>query len=369
MIVEDQNIDNDDKGTGTDEQVVSAWKVVEDNTINEPVTKLYEDKPAEVVEEVEQKAEEVVETVVETVVEEEAEEQEVDEDAILAYIREKKGINANSFDDLKPKEVLEVDEETKKFLEYKKETGRGYADFLETQKDYSQEPKEKVLLQGLKLENPTLTDSQIERLYKRKYEYDAEYDDEDVILDKQIDIEKDYQKVISLLESQKEKYMVRRGSDETIPDEYKTAKELVDNWNKQQEENKVALEKSRADFIAKTDGVFTKDFEGFKVKVGEQEFKIKPENLEVAKSTLSDLSNFDKKFFDQQTGELKDPAGYYRALHFAMNPDEVAKHFISVGKAMQAEQDEIESKNIKDTSARSVNTGLNTDGKKWTVVE
>ena len=365
MIVEDQNIDNDDKGTVAEEQAVKTWNIVENETAGESVTKLYE-TTAEVVEEVAEVVEEVEQAVTETT--EEVEEEEIDDDAILNYIREKKGIDAKSFDDLKPKEALEVDEETKKFLEYKKETGRGYADFLETQKDYSQEPKEKVLLQGLKLENPTLTDSQIERLYKRKYEYDAEYDDEDVVLDKQIDIEKDYQKVISLLESQKEKYMVRRGSDETIPDEYKTAKELVDNWNKQQEENKIALEKSRADFTAKTESVFTKDFEGFKVKVGEQEFKIKPENVEVAKSTLSDLSNFDKKFFDQTTGELKDPSGYYKALHFAMNPDKVAEHFINLGKAMQAEADEKEAKNVVTTTARGLNPDLDGNVKKWNVV-
>ena len=206
----------------------------------------------------------------------------------------------------------------------------------------------------------------IERLYEREYGY-SEFADEDEITDKEINIERDYQKGLAKLEQQKEQYKVVRGSDELVPEEYKTAKQLVDNWNKQQEENKIALEKSRADFTAKTESVFTKDFEGFKVKVGEQEFKIKPENVEVAKSTLSDLSNFDKKFFDE-TG-LKDPKGYYKALYFGMNADKMAEHFINLGRTLQAEEDEKASKNIKVVGTKSVQSPMQNQGQKWTVVK
>ena len=291
----------------------------------------------------------------------------IDEDTAIKFLAEKKGMTVEEFQDsLKPKEKIELDAELEAYLKYKKETNRSYADFLATQKDFSQEPKENVLLANLKLENPTLTDSQIERLYKREYEYDAEYDDEDVVLDKQINIERDYQKGLAKLESQKEQYKVVRGSDELVPEEYKSAKATVDNWNKQQEENKIAFEQTRQDFEAKTESVFTKDFEGFKVKVRDAEFKVKPENVEFAKKNLSDLSNFDKKYFDE-TGKLKDPEGYYRALHFADNPDKIAEHFINIGRALQAEDDEKESKNVQTIGQSSRITPLVDSGKTWKV--
>lgn len=268
-------------------------------------------------------------------------------------------------DDLKPKEIAKLDPEVEKYLEYKKETGRGYSDFLETQKDWSAEPKENILLQNLRLENPTLTDKQIERLYQKEY-VTSEYADEDEITDKEINIERDYQKGLKLLESQKEKYKVVKGLDESIPEDFKKAKEFADSYIKQQEENKVAFEQTAKDFQSKTDEVFSSNFEGFKVKVGDEEFSIKPEDVQETKSTLSDLSNFDKKFFDE-SGKLKDPQGYYKALHFAMNPEKVAEHFIKIGMAKQLEIEEKESKNIVVDGPKNIQTG--SQAKRWKVVE
>ena len=369
----------ENNGGGSEEQVIeqtvetpviTPWQIETDET---PITETFK-----VIPDVEETVEKVVieQPIAEAIAEEDpiiekeesdSEYVELDEEYAIKFLADKKGMTVEEFNDsLKPKEQIELDAEMKSYLEYKKATNRSYQDFLETQKDFKQEPKENVLLANLKLDNPTLTDSQIERLYKREYEYDAEYDDEDVILDKQINIERDYQKGLAKLESQKEQYKVVRGSDELVPEEYKNAKQLVDSWNKQQEENKIAFEQTRQDFESKTEKVFNPNFEGFKVKVGEQEFKVKPENIEIAKKNLSDLSNFDKKFFDEK-GTLKDPEGYYRALHFADNPDKIAEHFINIGKALQVEADEKESKNIQVQSQASRNAPLVNTGSKWIV--
>lgn len=370
MKDEEEVIDNAEGQEQNQEQQTATWNIVDPNEAQGiGVTKLYEEAPVEEVINEEAKPAEEVEEVIEEEkqIEENAEQQvEIDESKVIDFLKAQ-GFKAETLEDLKPKEVAELDEEAKKYLDYKKETGRGYKDFLETQKDWKSEEKEVVLLQNLRAENPTLTDSQIERLFKRKYDVSEEYDD-DVILDKQIEIEKDYQRGLKLLEDQKEKYMVRKGFDESLPEEVKQKVQAFDSFQKQQEENAIALEKSRADFVAKTDSVFSKDFEGFKVKVGDSEFKIKPENVEEAKKTLSDLSNFDKKFFDQTTGELKDPQGYYKAIHFAMNPDKMAEHFINVGKAMQAEADEREAKNIQTNASKGHNTDFSKDVPKWRTV-
>jgi hypothetical protein len=220
----------------------------------------------------------------------------------------------------------------------------------------------------LKSQNTNLDADEIDFLYKQKYSFDSETDYDDVIMEKKINAKIDFQKGIEILEKQKEQFMVRRGSDESVPEEYRNAKNLVDNWQKQQEESKIALEQGRADFMEKTNNVFTQDFEGFKVSVGGQEFKVKPEDVQVTKNYLSDLNNFNEKFFDE-TGKLKNPTEYYKALYFATNPDKIADHFINVGKAMQEEANELESKNINVQNTKSIQAPLASQGIKWTVVK
>ena len=58
---------------------------------------------------------------------------------------------------------------------------------------------------------------------------------------------------------------------------------------------------------------------------------------------------------------------YYKALHFAMNPDKVAEHFIKIGMAKQLELDDKESKNIVVKGAGNIQTGSQV--KTWKVVE
>ena len=345
------------------EEVIKPWTTVDDSPEIHP-SFLEQPKVEEVIEEVVEVVEEE-KPIVEKPIEQQNAPLVIDENIILKELNEKYGFEAKSLDDLKPKEIAKLDPEVEKYLEYKKETGRGYSDFLESQKDWSAEPKENILLQNLRLENPTLTDKQIERLYQKEY-VSSEFADEDEITDKEINIERDYQKGLKLLESQKEKYKVVKGLDESIPEDFKKAKEFADSYLKQQEENQIAFEQTAKDFQSKTDEVFSSNFEGFKVKVGDEEFSIKPDDVQETKSTLSDLSNFDKKFFDE-SGKLKDPQGYYKALHFAMNPEKVAEHFIKIGMAKQLEIEEKESKNIVVDGVKNIQTGSQI--KQWKVLK
>jgi hypothetical protein len=356
MTTEEQNNEPDKvveviTGQPAAEEVIKPWTTVDDTPEVHPS---FLDQP---------KVEEIEKVVKEVVIPENVP-TNIDDESVIKYLKEK-GFNTESLEDLKPKEIANLDSETEKYLEYKKETGRGYNDFLETQKDWSAESKENILLQNLRLENPTLTDKQIDRLYEKEY-VTSEFADDDEITDKEINIERDYQKGLKLLESQKEKYKSIKGLDESIPEDFVKAKEFADSFVKQQEENKIAFEQTAKDFQSKTDEVFSSNFEGFKVKVGDEEFSIKPENVQETKKTLSDLSNFDKKFFDE-SGKLKDPQGYYKALHFAMNPDKVADHFIKIGMAKQLEIEEKESKNIIVDGVKNIQTG--SPVKRWNIVE
>jgi len=382
---ENENIENQE---ATNEVVV--WKTVEETNENsQPTVGTFKivDENAPKVEPIaeEAKVEEVVVDEAKTdeiakeeekVIEEEAQVEvttEIDEAKVLEFLKTQKGFEANSLDDLKPKEQKKLNAVVEKFQQFVDETNNdNFDDFRATQIDWSKEDANEVLRHVIKIENPTLTDDEREYLFKKKYSVeglDEQYEsDKDIIVEKGINAKVDYQKGLALLESQKEKYKVVRGADENIPEDYKLAKKTIDDWQIQQEENKKFIEQNVADFKAKTESVFSDTFEGFKVKVGEAEFKVKPEDVKIAKETLSDLSNFDKKFFDEKQ-QLKDPQEYYKALYFAMNPDKVAEHFINIGKTLQAEADELESKNVTVAGTKNIQNNLNPNALPWKVVD
>jgi len=369
---QDENVEDVNIQAQSQEEEITTWKIASDEQpFHDTVQKLYEN--------VEQEVEETVIENVETVIEEEVihvqEEvvNTIDEQAVISFLKEK-GFNADSLEDLKPKEVKKLTPELEKFLEYQEQTGNtNYDDFKATQKDWSLESKENVLKMVMKIEKPFLTEEDIDLIIQDRYATEEldEYAEQSEIRSnrlKEIALKEDYQHALGILEKQKEQYMIRRGSDELVPEEYRSAKEIVDNWTKQQEEGKIAFEQGRADFMEKTNNVFTQDFEGFKVNVGGQEFKVKPEDVQATKNHLSDLDNFSKKFYDE-TGKLKEPTEYYKALYFAMNPDKMADHFINVGKAMQEEANERESKNITVQNNKSIQSPMSNTGVKWTVVK
>lgn len=352
---------------------IVQWKVSPDEQVShETVEKIFENN--ETVEEI--VSEQGVDIEQDVIVSEaESEYVELDEEYAYKFLAEKRGLSIEEFkDSLTPKETKKLTPELEKFLEYQEQTGNtSYDDFKATQKDWSQESKENVLKKVMKIEKPYLTDEDIDALIEDRYATEEldEYAEQSEIRSnrlKEIALKEDYQHAISILEKQKEQYMVRKGFDESVPEEYRNAKEVVDNLNKQQEESKIAFEQGRADFMEKTNNVFTQDFEGFKVNVGGQEFKVKPEDLQATKNHLSDLDNFSKKFYDE-TGRLKEPTEYYKALYFAMNPDKMADHFINIGKSMQEEANERESKNITVQNNKSIQSQMSNQGVKWTVVK
>jgi len=371
MIVEETNEEVVDNGQEVQEQEVKPWQIVDEN---EP-QKTYGGLNNETVEELEQPIEQevVAETVDAPIVEEVIEQEQVitqptiTEEIILASLKEK-GIEVNSIDELKPKEKEALDPETEAYLKFRKETGgRSYNDFLETQKEWDKEPQENVLRHILKSKNPNLDEEEINFLFKKKYSYDSEYDDEDVVMEKKINLKTDYREGLDLLEKQKEQYKVVRGSDEFVPEEFRQAKALVDNWQIQQKESEIAMQQARADFEAKTNEVFTENFEGFKYKVGNEEFTVKPEDVNQAKSVLSDASNFDKMFFDENTRQLKDPNGYYKALYAGMYGDKLFEHAFHLGKVAQAEEDEKSSKNVQVEGVKNINSKMGESVKRWAV--
>lgn len=288
--------------------------------------------------------------------EEEFEEVEINEDLAWKYLKEKKGLAAETIDELlTPKEQKKYAPELEKFQEFIDKTGnKNYNDFLETQKDWSAENEDSILKQFLKLEYPDLTQKQLDRLYDKNYSIEGldEEVDEEELTDKSIDRSVGLKKAHALLEKRKEEFMVASGAGDNIPEEFKSAKEFQDKLQEQQKLDEEAFLATRNDYVAKTENIFTKDFKGFELelgneKIGFEKVSFKPENIQETKEKQLDIANFNKKYFDETTGALKDPQGFHTALYFAENYKEEINKAYNRGMARQLELDDKLSKNIQ----------------------
>jgi hypothetical protein len=282
---------------------------------------------------------------------------EINSENVLKFLKENGFENATSLEDLKPKELKALRPEVEKYNEFVEKTGNAdFNSFLETQKDWSAESDENKLIALLKIENPDLSNEEIDYKYNKLYAVDVlEQDDKSIVMEKGINAKTDLRRANETLAKRQQEFMVPKGF-ENIPDEYKQAKEFVEQATAQQQENKRLIEEANADFTEKTNSVFTDDFEGFKFKVGNEktgfeELTVKPENIQETRKTQANLDDFNKKFFDEN-GKLKDPKGFHQALYFGMNAEKIAEHFYNLGKSKQAESDDKLSKNIQTITAR-----------------
>ncbi len=296
--------------------------------------------------------------------EEEFEEVEIDEQSAWNYLKEKKGITAETIEELlAPKDQKKYAPELEKFQEFIDKTGnKNYNDFLETQKDWTAESEDSVLKQFLKLEYPDLNQKQLDRLFDKNYSIEGldEEVDEEEITDKSIDRSVGLKKAHELLNKRKDEFMVASGAGDNIPDEYKSAKEFQDKLTEQQTKDEEAFLATRNDYVAKTENIFTKDFKGFELelgneKIGFEKVSFKPENIQETKEKQLDLANFNKKYFDETTGALSDPQGFHTALYFAENYKEEMNKAYQRGMARQLEIDDKLSKNIQPENIKHLN--------------
>lgn len=293
--------------------------------------------------------------------EEEYEVVELDENTAWEYIKGKKGITADNIDELlTPKEQKKYAPEMEKFNEFIEKTGnKNFNDFLETQKDWSTESADIRLKAYLKLSNPDLNDKQVDHLYNKRYNTDGldEEDDEDEITDREINTTTDLRRADEFLQKRKEEFMADRGSDDHIPEEYREAKTNWEDLIQQQESIELARKTNNDDYLAKTEAYFSKDFDGIKVKLGNdeigfEEISIKPENIQDVKSYQADISNFNKEFFDEKTGRLEKPKEWHEAIYMAKNYKAELNKAFNLGMAKKAELDDKLSKNIQPDNIR-----------------
>lgn len=260
------------------------------------------------------------------------------EEIVNQLLRDKFNITLDTLPEVlnnteKQADTVELTEDIKKYLEFKKETKRGLADFVKLQEDIDARGEDELLREYYSQTKPGLEASDVEYLLNKKYGYDPDNSSEDEIKSKQLEKKEELYKAKEYFNTLKEKYKTPLESSEvSVPEEYKEAYSFYSQYKENQARQEESQKLQRQTFEEKTRKLFNDDFEGFEFKVGEKNLKYKPKSVEEVVKTNSDLNNFIKKHLDDN-GNLKDAKAYHTALTMAMNPESFAAFFYEQGKA------------------------------------
>tara|TARA_R110001592_G_scaffold212013_1_gene464182 strand:+ start:2716 stop:3843 length:1128 start_codon:yes stop_codon:yes gene_type:complete len=293
---------------------------------------------------------------------------ELDDEIVLSHIRKKFGKEELSYDDLLQKEVVEkeLSEDLEALRKYKQETGRGIEDFVKLNRSFNDESPDAIISEYISTQNPEFDRDDVSFEMEQKFSFDDEIDEEVEIRRKKIAKKKMLAEATRFFNDEKEKYKAPLESrDGFISDEDKDLFEKYKQSAKQENESKDNALKRSEHFSAKTNDLFSKNFEGFGYEVGEEKITLKVSDVDSVKNTQSDAMNFINKHLDDD-GMLKDANAYHKALNAAMDPDALFKFAYEKGAADAITKDVKEAKNV-DMKAKTTGQNVSTE-KKYRVV-
>jgi hypothetical protein len=273
---------------------------------------------------------------------------EVDDDVVLSHIRTKYGREVTSMDELlqarQPSEEDDLPEDLKAYKKYRKETGRSFEDFKSLNRDFDQEDPERLVREYTKMSNPELDDSDIEFLMGKLKA--GEFDDDDDARVKSLEFKKELKKAKDFFNGQKEQYKVPLESSAAfVPESEKEDYQSFKQYKKTLEETQAVDQQRSKVFTEKTNSLFSENFEGFEVKLGDQVMKYKPAETATLREQQSNLMNFVGKFLDEN-GALKDEKGFHKAIAAANDVDKIATWAYEAGIAAEIERQSRDAKNI-----------------------
>ena len=124
--------------------------------------------------------------------------------------------------------------------------------------------------------------------------------------------------------------------------------DFFNRYNKQQEQ----AEQQHQTFKDNTKKLFSDDFKGFDISVGEKKYKYNIQNKDKVAESQSNITNLVGKFLDEN-GNVQDVTGYHKAMYAAENVDKIAAHCYEQGKADAVKNVLNKSINLSDTKART----------------
>ena len=293
-------------------------------------------------------------TVKETTIEENKAEQDIadlpeikDED-VLSYIKERYNKDISSVDELfsEQEKNSPLPDEVSKYLDFKKETGRGFEDFIKANRSYDNLEDDQILKEYYSLTESDLDSEDIQYLMEDKFGYDEEVDDDRDIKKKNISKKRELaiaKKYLSKLSETYKTPLESSGgsySEEQLK-EINAYKEYVQKAQTEVESNKRKSEY----FQKKTDEVFNSEFKGFEFKVGDKNVIYSSGDANEIKSKQVNVQSFINQYIGED-GLVNDAQGWHKALNAAMNPDKLAQYFYEQGKADAIGDVSKKSKNI-----------------------
>ena len=253
--------------------------------------------------------------------------QEITEEEVQAEVEEVKEELKEAVQETK-ETGKPLPENIEKLIAFMEETGGTVEDYVRLNADYSNVDNNTLLREYYKQSKPYLDNSEINLLIEDNFQYDEDIDDERDIRRKKLAFKEEVAKARDFLEQTKSKYYDEIKLRPGVTQEQQKA---MDFFNRYNEEQSMRAKQHEA-FKTQTKQMFGNEFKGFDFNLGEKRFRYGVQNpLQVAENQ-SDISNFVGKFLDEK-GNVKDTAGYHKAVYAAMNADKIASHFYEQGKA------------------------------------
>jgi len=238
-------------------------------------------------------------------------------------------------------------ENIEKLVSFMEETGGTIEDYTRLNADYSN-VDDKTLLQEYYKKNKPYLDSEDLDLLLEDFDYDEDIDEERDIRKKKLAFKEEVAKAKNFLEETKSKYYDEIKLRPGVTQEQQKAMDFFNRYNKQQEQ----AEQQHQTFKDNTKKLFSDDFKGFDISVGEKKYKYNIQNKDKVAENQSNITNLVGKFLDEN-GNVQDVNGYHKAIYAAENVDKIAAHFYEQGKADAVKDVVNKSKNLSDTKART----------------
>ena len=245
----------------------------------------------------------------------------------------------------------QLPENIEKLVSFMEETGGTVEDYVRLNADYSNIDDTTLLKEYYKKEKPYLDNSDVDLLLE-DFQYDEDLDEDRDIRKKKLAFKEEVAKAKRFLNETKEKYYADIKLKSNVNPDAQKAMDFFNRYNKEQEQ----AEQHRQIFEQGTKKLFTEDFEGFDISVGDKKYRYKVQNTQNVADRQSNINNLIGKFLDSN-GAVSDYKGYHKAMYAAENVDRIASHFYEQGKADAVKQVVDNSKNLSDTKARPSNNG------------
>ena len=244
------------------------------------------------------------------------------------------------------KEVLqetkaqELPEGVDKLIKFMEETGGNVQDYARLNADYSNVDSDTLLREYYKQNKPHL-DAEDVNLLLEDFTWDEEVDEAKDIRKKKIAYKEEVAKAKNFLEQTKSKYYEEIKLRPGVTQEQQKAMDFFNRYTEEQKRNEAV----REGFINTTKNYFSNDFKGFDFKLGDKKVRYGIKDPNSIAESQKDLTDFVGTFLDKN-GQMKDPAGYHKAIYAARNADTMATHFYEQGRADAIKEQVAKTKNI-----------------------